>query len=420
MALPTTEGRRTKVLALSSLYPSTALPQNGIFIEHRLRHLLASGQVDLRVVSPVPWFPSTNARFGHYARLAAIPAREERFGIPVAYPRFPTIPKFGMTLAPTLMAAALYPKLRRMLASGDFAFDVLDSYYIYPDGVAAVWLGRMLKRPVIISALGTDINLIPRYRLARRMIQWAAHHAAGITTVCQALKDGMVDLGVPAERIRVVLHGVDLDLFRPPADREALRARLGLTHPTLLSVGHLIERKGHHFAVEALAELPEMDLVLAGYGPEEAALRRLAARLGVTERVRFLGFVDQAALRDWYGAADCLVLASSREGIANVILEALACGTPVAATRVWGAPEVIDNPAAGVLIEERSGRGVASGVRHLLGLPQDRAATRRQAERFRWEHTTRDHLAVLAEALRSSAPGRNARTIDPGRPTCRP
>jgi len=403
MELPTTAGPRTKVLALSSLYPSTALPQNGIFIEHRLRHLLASGRVDLRVVSPVPWFPLTNTHFGRYAAFAQVPAREERFGIPVTYPRFPTIPKVGMTLAPALMAAALYPKLRRLLASGDFAFEVIDSYYIYPDGVAAVWLGRMLKRPVIISALGTDINLIPRYRLARRMIQWAAHHAAGITTVCQALKDGIVDLGVDAARIRVVLHGVDLELFRPPADREALRGRLGLTRPTLLSVGHLIERKGHNFAIEALAEFPDMDLVIAGYGPEEGALRRLASRLGVADRVRFLGFVDQAALRDWYGAADCLVLASSREGIANVILEALACGTPVAATRVWGAPEVIDNPAAGVLIEERSGRGVAAGVRALRGVAQDRDATRRQAERFRWEQTTHDHLAVLAEALSSGA-----------------
>ncbi len=394
---------RTRVLALSSLYPSRALPQNGIFIEHRLRHLLESGRVDLRVMSPVPWFPLSHPRFGHYARFAQVPARDERHGIAISYPRFPTIPKVGMTLAPALMAAALYPRVQRLLTSGEFPFEVIDAYYIYPDGVAAVWLGQLLQRPVIISALGTDINLIPRYRLARGMIQWAAARAAGITTVCQALKDGMVDLGVAPERIAVVLHGVDLELFTPPTDRAAVRARLGLVRPTLLSVGYLIERKGHHFVIEALTELPGVDLVIAGEGPEDGALRALAARLGVAERVRFLGSVPQTTLREFYGAADALVLASSREGIANVILEALACGTPVAATRVWGAPEVIDNPDAGVLVESRTGPGVAEAVLRLLAAPPAPAAVRRQAERFRWEQTTHDHLAVLDAALRTSA-----------------
>jgi len=303
-----------------------------------------------------------------------------------------------MTVAPALLAASLIRPIQRIIDEG-FDFDVLDSYYFYPDGVAAILLGRHFGKPVVISALGTDINLIPQYTLPRRMIQWAAHNAAGITTVCRALKDGLVDLGVPESSIRVVLHGVDLQLFQPPANREELRTTLRLKRPTLLSVGHLIERKGHYIAIEALKSLPEMELVIAGDGPEEASLKRLADSCGVASRVRFLGHVNQGDLRTYYGAADALILASSREGIANVLLEAMACGTPVVATKVWGAPEVVTAPEAGVLVPERTPAALAASVQDLFDNYPDRVATRRFVEKYSWAQTTEDHLALLNQIL---------------------
>jgi glycosyltransferase involved in cell wall biosynthesis len=252
---------------------------------------------------------------------------------------------------------------------------------------------------VVISALGTDINLIPQYTLPRKMVQWAARNAAGITTVCQALKDGLVDLGVSESAVRVVLHGVDLQLFQPPNNREELRARLGFTKRTLLSVGHLIERKGHHIAIQALKSFPEMELIIAGDGPEDATLKRLANSCGVDSRVRFLGHVNQADLRTYYGAADALILASSREGIANVLLEAMACGTPVVATKVWGAPEVITSPEAGVLVPERTPEALAASIQDLFENYPDRRVTRRFVEKYSWAQTTEDHLALLNEIL---------------------
>jgi glycosyltransferase involved in cell wall biosynthesis len=191
-----------------------------------------------------------------------------------------------------------------------------------------------------------------------------------------------------------VLHGVDLALFRPADDRAALRAALGFSGPTLLTAGHLIERKGMRYAVEALADLPGVSLVIAGDGPEEGMLRGLAADLGVAGRVTFLGHVDQAKLRDYFAAADAFVLMSSREGIANVIMESLASGTPVLATAVWGAPEVITVPEAGRLVPERSGKALAAEIRSLLAAPPDRAATRRYAETYSWDQTTAAHLKV--------------------------
>lgn len=391
-----------KTLVISNLYPNQEFSRHGIFTEHRMRSMLRSGRVDLRVLSPVPWFPLRGERFGRYGAYARVPEREHRHGIEVRYPRFPVLPKLGMSLSGLLLALSLVGPIRRLLREG-FDFDVIDAYYFYPDGVAAALLGRWFHKPVVITAYGNDLSLIADYPLPRRQIQWAARRAAGMTTVCQALKDRLVALGADPSRVKVVLHGVDLQLFQPPADRAALRAELGIAAPTLLSVGHLIERKGHHFVIEALRELPGFELIIAGDGEEFPRLRELAQDCGVHERVRFLGHVDQGRLPRYYGAADALVLASSREGIANVMMEALACGTPVVATAVWGAPEVITDPVAGVLIEQRSGPGVADGVRRLFDNLPERAATRRFVERYTWEQTTRDHLAVFDAVLNRAA-----------------
>jgi glycosyltransferase involved in cell wall biosynthesis len=391
-------GQVARILCFSSLYPSAARPRHGIFIENRMRSLNRSGRVALKVVSPTPWFPFASAAFGRYAALAKVPARDERYGIEVRYPRYPTIPRLGMSAAPRLMARATLGPIRRLIAEG-FDFDVLDAYYFFPDGVAAAWLGRRLGKPVILTALGTDVNVLPNFPAPRRMIRRAADEADGMTTVCQALKDGLAALGVPPERIDVVLHGVDLELFRPPQDRQAARARAGFDRPTLLSVGHLVEGKGHHIAVEALARLPGTALAVIGDGEEQANLERLARELGLADRVRFLGHVDQTDLPLYYGAADALVLASAREGIPNVIMESLACGTPVLTTRVGGTPEVVSVPEAGLLLERRDPATLAEAAERLFAGYPDRAATRTHAERFSWERTTRDHLRIVDRIL---------------------
>ena len=391
-----------RVLAFTTLYPNAAQKRHGIFLEHRLTNLAQQDGVELRVVAPVPWFPSGHPRFGSYGVYARVPEAETRHGLEITHPRYPVIPKVGMSLAPALMAAALLPKLRRL--QGRFDFDVIDAFYLYPDGVAASLLGRALGRPVLLSALGTDVSLIPRYAAPRAMTLWAARRAGAVTTVCAALKTELVRLGVPDDHVRVILHGVDLDLFRPPEDRAALRASLGLEGLVILSAGHLIERKGHAIAIEALASLPDATLLIAGDGPLGQKLRELAARLGVAGRVRFLGHVDQDRLPGLFGAADILALCSDREGIANVLLEALACGTPVAATAIWGTPEVICTPEAGRLLTERSPAALVEAVRALQAAPPDRNATRTYAEQFSWAHTSAAHL----QALRDVAAGEGA------------
>ena len=388
-----------KILVLSSLYPNDVQRRHGIFIEHRVAHHVAPGD-EVRVVAPIPWFPSGHPAFGRYGDFARAPHEAVRRGIAVTHPRYPVIPKIGMTAAPWLMAAALYPHIAKLRRT--FDFDVIDSYYLYPDGVAAGLLARRFDRPFLMSALGTDVSLIPQHRSERRMILGAVERAAAVTTVCGALRDELLELGAAPDKVTVVEHGVDLELFRPPADRAGLRRSFGLDGPTILSVGHLIDRKGHDLAIRAVAGLPRARLMIAGDGPRDAALRALVAELGVGERVTFLGHVDQQRLPDLYGAADIAVNCADREGIANVLLEALACGTPLVATPVWGSPEVVKVPEAGLLSADRSAEAIRAAITRLLSAMPDRAATRAYAERYDWRETGRQHRALLEVAVAHS------------------
>ena len=386
-----------KILTFSTLFPNAARPNHGVFVETRLRHLVASGEVSARVLAPVPWFPSTHPRFGEYARFARAPRAEVRFGLQVDHPRYFLPPKVGMNIAPMLLALSAKRVIQRMLEAGE-DFDLIDAHYFYPDGVAAVLLGQWFNKPVVITARGTDINLIPQHTVPRKMILWAARHAAGVITVCQTLKDAIVALGIPPERIVVLRNGVDLNLFQP-VEREAERARFNLSRHTLLSAGNLVPVKGHDLIIRALPALPDIDLLIAGEGPDKAMLTTLAAELGVADRVRLIGAMPQAELRRYYGAVDALVLASSREGWANVLLEAMACGTPVIASNVGGTPEVVATPEAGVLMKARTPEAIATSVNALFANYPEHSATRRYAEQFSWDDTTAGQLKLFRAIL---------------------
>ncbi|MEZ5824517.1 MAG: glycosyltransferase family 4 protein [Geminicoccaceae bacterium] len=393
--------RILRPLTFTQLYPNSVQPNHGVFVENRLRHLAEFGGIEARVVAPVPWFPLTGERFGHYGKLAKVPAAETRFGIEIDHPRYLTLPKIGMTAQPWLLYRAMIPVMRRLIETHGRP-DLIDAHYVYPDGVAAALLSRRFGIPLVITARGTDLNLIPQHTLPRRWIRFAIREANGLVGVCAALAKAFVELGADPSKVQALRNGVDLDLFRP-GERERERERLGLDGPTLLLVGQLIERKGAHLAIDAIRDLPEHTLLLAGDGPERPALEEQARRLGVASRVRFLGSVPHADLPALYTAADASLLPSSREGWANVLLESMACGTPVIATNIWGTPEVVTSPKAGVLMRERSAGAIVAGWQELERVRQPRAATRAFAEGFGWEPTSRGQLELFRKVARRHA-----------------
>ena len=389
------------LLTITTLFPNPVQPVHGAFVAARIGKLLATGEFDGEVIAPVPWLPPL-VNYASLGPLWRVPRKRCWHKVTVHHPRYLVVPKIGMALTPHTLFWTLKRTVEKLLAQ-DRRFDLIDAHYFYPDGVAAVWVARHFGIPVTVTARGTDLNLIPEYPTPRKMICEAAAQADGLITVCQALKDRLVELGTAPERVTVLRNGVDLELFKP-IDRDKARATLGLARRTLGSVGWLIERKGHHHVICALAALPDTDLLIVGEGPERTALERLAAKEGVSERVRFLGRIEQKQLPEIYSAMDALVLASAREGWANVLLEAMACGTPVVASAVWGTPEVVAAPQAGVLMKTVDAQGVIEGVTRLFATYPDRAATRRYAEGFSWDATTQGQLALFRQIIARRQP----------------
>ena len=388
-----------KILTFSTLYPNAESPGHGIFVETRLRHLLKNFSiVAARVVAPVPWFPFTSERFGSYGKFARVPDSETRNDIQIIHPRYLQLPKIGMSPTPFFLARASLPILIKMIANG-FDFDLIDAHYYFPDGVAAALLGKWLNKPVVVTARGSDINLIAELAAPRRMILRSSREVAASITVSEGLKARMVGLGAEAEKIHVFRNGVDLNLFQP-IDRDKTRAQLGWQTRTLLSVGNLLELKGHHLIIDAMHDLPGYRLVIVGSGTEEGNLRKRCHASAVADRVDFIPGISQDELRTYYGAADALILASSREGWPNVLLESIACGTPVIATSVGGIPEVIKSREAGILLPDRSAKAIAEGVRALFSRYPDRLATRRYAEKFDWRETSELQMNLFRTILK--------------------
>lgn len=389
--------RPIRTLLFSTLFPSSVRPVHGIFVETRLRELLKCGEIETKVVAPVPWFPFSHKSFGEYGRFAATPRFETRHNIEVHHPRYFLPPKIGMNIAPHTLAKAALPVIKRIISQG-FDFDLIDAHYYYPDGVAASFLAKQLNKPFVVTARGTDLNLIPEFAYPKQLIVKTALEAAASIGVCKALMDTLKDLGADPSKLKVFRNGVDLDKFCPEDSAQA-RSRLNLAARTiLLSVGHLVERKGHHIAIEAMTSLPDnVLLVIAGSGPERQALEALATKLKVRQRVMFTGQLENQELKWWYSAADALLLCSSREGWANVLLESMACGTPVIATNIWGTPEVVQNSTAGQLMRERSPQALLDAYNQLRTQYPDRKAVRQYAEQFSWEETSNHQVALFRE-----------------------
>ncbi len=386
-----------RVLTLATLFPNGLKPNLGGFVERQTQALVARDDVEVRVVAPVglPVWPLS--LHPHYAPLRSLPPAECWNGLHVDRPRYRVWPKIGAGGTPRHMAEALLPLLRELKA--EFPFDIIDAEFFWPDGPAAALLARALDLPFTIRARGSDIHIWGRTPRIGAQVVAAGRAADGLIAVSAALKADMAALGMPAEKIRVHYSGIDVEMFRP-GDRSAGKAALGVEGPLLASVGTLSLRKGHDLAIAALGELPGATLIIAGDGPDRAILERIAREAGVAARVRILGPQPHAALPALFAAADVMVLPTVSEGLANVWLEALACGTPVVTSDVGGAREVIDGRDYGRLVP-RDPAAIAAAVRQILDDPPPQAAVRKGALRFSWEKNSAELAAHLEELVRA-------------------
>ncbi|BBE35318.1 glycosyltransferase [Sphingosinicella microcystinivorans] len=379
------------VLTFSSLYPNAVQPNFGGFVERQTTRLAARSDVDLKVLAPIGTF----LPIGPYAALTRVPKRGEHNGIPVFWPRFPLLPAVGWRFNPAFAYHAGRRVLLDLIADG-FCPDVIDCEFFWPDGPAAVRLGRSFGIPVSIKARGSDIRLWGAKPAARRLMVDAANAADGLLAVSESLKADMVAIGMPEEKIRVHRTGIELDRFHP-VERSAAKASLGVSGPLLLAVGNLVALKRFELVIGAAELLPDATLFIAGEGRERRKLEALIAERGLSARVRLLGSVHHAEMPALMAAADVFVHASSSEGLANVWVEALASGTPVVTANVGAAAEVVDSAEAGTLIDDARPEVFADAIRAVLEAPPLPEAVRTSSLRFDWKNNTNAlHAHLLA------------------------
>lgn len=373
-----------RIVTFTNLFPSAELPTHGLFVQERMRRVAAALGCDWRVVAPVPQVPRW-LRFGIHRRWSRVPRVETVAGVEVRHPRYRHWPLLSMRHQAIRMqrgAAAAVAELLR-----DCRGLVLDAHYLWPDGVAAAAIAAELRVPVVLTARGSDLNVLARDPFVREQIRRAAATAFACCAVSGALADRFAAVAeLPRERILVMPNGVDLDRFRPGDAREA-RLRLGLPADgrLLLAVGRLVVGKRFVQVARLLRELPaDVRLVVVGEGPERARIQRAGGG-----RVLLLGNQPPDVVADACRAADLCVLPSEREGWPNVVGEALASGLRVVATAVGGIPEIlgidvgVESPL-GALVPPGDEAALRAALQRLLSTRAEPARVRAFAERLGW------------------------------------
>ena len=392
---------RLRILTFTALFPNSADPTFGIFVYQRTAQLAQRPGIEVTVVSPVPWFPRW-LKTRRWRAASEIPSQEEFGTLSVYHPRYFLLPKISMPFHALLMFLGSFARVRRLHDSAKI--DCIDAHFVYPDGLAAVLLGKVLSVPVTVSARGTDINFFPSFRFIRPMIRWTLSQADRVIAVSGALKESMVALGVRPDKIIVIPNGVNTELFHL-TDREGARRELNLPlqAPILVSVGALIRPKGQLILIRAFARIaarhPELKLYIVGEGPLRSELESLVRAHNLQDRVFLPGKRPNKELLQWFNAADISLLVSEREGWPNVVTESLACGTPVVATRVGGVPEILHSPELGILVDQTV-ESVAEGIEKALGKTWLREAISERTRARTWSTVAGELELVFSEQIR--------------------
>jgi glycosyltransferase involved in cell wall biosynthesis len=387
-----------RVLCVTRLFPNRVEPVFGPFNKKQFAALRAIGH-EVTVINPIPTFPGATL-FGRRTRasLRGVPDEDTIGGLPVHHPRFLHVPKFPAVHAP-LYALGVLPEAARLRGR----FDVILAPFAYPDGIASVLLGELLGVPVVVKLHGGDMNVGARIPAIGRWVRWGFGKVARIAAVSYPLAEAAHEFGVPWSKIAVVEDGVDGSIFRVRDAREAKR-EVGLPEDRrhIVFVGRLERRKGVYELMEAFAALaaqvPDVDLVLVGDGEDTAACRAWAERMG--GRAILAGQKGMDEVAPYYAAADVATLPSHAEGTPNCVIEALACGRPVVASRVGGIPDMIHDPSMGELVPPQDAPALSRAFARALSRTYDPEQIVRLTGRGSWEDSARSLAELLAGAVR--------------------
>ncbi|SMC26300.1 Glycosyltransferase involved in cell wall bisynthesis [Desulfacinum hydrothermale DSM 13146] len=394
-----------KILTLSSVYPNPAQPTLGLFVRERMQRVADEGQ-EVTVVAPVPYFPADPLiRSVKRGYRPAVPGRLRPSNGAVLHPPFLCPPGVLKSLDGWLYALSLLPVLQRV--HGRSPFQLIDAHFTYPDGVAASLLARRFGVPFTVTLRGTEVPHA-RERLKRVQMKRVFRRAAALMAVSGSLARLAVELGAPPQRVHVIPNGVDTGRFRPLPQEEARRGLdLPVQGPVLLTVGALVRRKGIHRVLDVLPRLcrryPDLVYVVVGGGSVEGdmsrELHRMIGERNLGQHVRMEGPRPPDMLPAYYSAADLFVLPTTNEGWANVLVESLACGTPVVTTHVGGNREVVCRDALGIVLETLDREALEEAICSGLERSWDREAVAAHAASRDWSRVACEVIRVFQKVV---------------------
>jgi teichuronic acid biosynthesis glycosyltransferase TuaC len=349
--------------------------------------------MDIQVWCPLAVYPAF-LRPRNFSYVRADPSYSPP-DLPAQYIEYPALPLLSRPLNGPVCAHYVLPHLQR------FKPDLILSYYLYPDGYAAVSAGKRLGVPVILGAIGSDINRIPD-SISAFLTRKVLRSASFVLTVSEHLRDQAVRLGASTERTRAVRNGCDTSVFRL-AGRAVARAGLGLDAETevVVFVGWIAPTKGLRELLDAVMRLrnshPRLQLFCIGEGALQPELEARAKDAGLGRSIRFLGWRDPLEVASWLAAANVFCLPSYAEGCPNSVIEALACGRPVVATNVGGIPELVDSES-GILVAPRDSEALAEALSQALSRPWDEPRISQRSERG-WDQVAEETRQICMECL---------------------
>ncbi len=396
------------MLSLSCVFPNPAEPGLGPFV---LSRLSAVGKLAaVNVIAPTPVYDYSNPK-GRIYNPRTFPAVRVDGPLKILHPRW-IFPPLGTPLNVFCLFLRLYPIARLLRRS--FAFDLIDAHFGYPDGVAAALLSRAFGVPYTITLRGSEL-VFGTYRYRRLVMSWAFRHACRIIAVSEELRQFSIAQGAAPDRVVTIPNGIDQTTFHP-RNRAEIRMKRGISpkRKVVVSAGELIEAKGHQYVAQAVHDLvvegSDVELLIVGStgrgGPSyEITLREFVASLGWADRIRFIGWTDRTGVAAaLLSAADLFCLASHTEGCPNVVHEALACGTPIVASRVGAIPSMIPSTDYGLIIPVRDQKALLGALRSALAIDWDREKIARWGGARTWSEVAREVSCVFEAVLRESAP----------------
>lgn len=384
-----------RLLFLSNVHPNPLAPTKGTFNGALVRALGA--QHDVHVVCPISWVDRLRSR---RVSLSSQPVLLQPT-VTASYPTFWYPPKILRSQYDHFLEWSIRQRLMRELQA--FRPDAVLSYWAHPDGAVAVRVAQQLGIPAVTMVGGSDVLLLGREGRRRQVILRTLTQSGAVIAVSEDIAQQIVADGVPQERVHVVRRGVEPTLFQP-GDKIAARQKLGLPVEAriLIGVGRLVPVKDWPTLVSTCGVLSSENqpplCYLLGDGPLRGSLQQQIEQLNLQQRVFVKGSQSQSALADWYRAADLVVLPSLSEGVPNVLLEAIASGTPFVATRVGGIPEIAD-PDLHRLVAVGQPEAMATAIRESLASPHSTKIPRVQP--MSWAASAAQVTNIIHSALRS-------------------